>query len=217
MSFLDNITNTEDDFILHGLADKKEIDQLNFDKAIFPTHLVMKHVRYHNIIDNLLKRIDNIKIIGIIRHPCATINSWFRAEKEFDPKWDHLQEWRFAEKKNMKNIEEYYGFEKWKEAALNFIRFKKKYPDNMFLLKYKDLNNDPFNITKDIFSFSNLAMERQTVDFINQSTSEITGTTYSVYRKKYKDDSWKEQLHPRIIEEVYKELQGTKLEEYMNE
>jgi len=216
ISFLDGITETKDDFILHGLADRQERNYLDFDKAESPTHLVMKHVRYHNIIENLLKKINNIKIIGIIRHPCATINSWIRADKEFNPAWNPLEEWQFAEKKNMQKAEEYYGFEKWKEAVLNFVALQQKYPDNVYLLKYEELNHAPLYVIKDIFSFSCLQLETQTINFINRSTSELGGT-YSVFRKKCGDNTWKHQLSPLIIEKIYQDLTGTEFEEYLNE
>jgi hypothetical protein len=100
-------------------------------------------------------------------------------------------------------------------SSIEFYWIQKKYSDNMFLLKYNDLNHDPLNIIKDIFSFSNLEMGRQTVDFINQSTSKNTENTYSVYRKKYKDDSWKDQLNPYIINEIFEDLNGTRLERFL--
>lgn len=217
LSFLDDITNTEDKFVLFGLAPSDELNHLNFKKNSNPTHLVMKHVRYHYIINNLLQRINNIKIIGIIRHPCATINSWIRAPREFDKTWDPMKEWRFAGEKNMGKIEEFNGYEKWKEVALNFIKYENNYPNNMYILKYNELNHNPLDKINNIFSFCSLTIEEQTVDFINQSTSKFAGSTYSVFRKKQKDDAWKNQLAPLIIEEIYSDLKGTKLEKYLDE
>ena len=58
----------------------------------------MKMVRYHHLVEKLLKEIDQIKIIGIVRNPCAVINSWFKAPREFNKEWDPLEEWRYATK-----------------------------------------------------------------------------------------------------------------------
>ena len=112
-----DVVNVDNKFIINGLGPKKELNLLNFDKVQVPTHLVMKHVRYIHLIETFISRSENIKVIAIVRHPCATINSWLRCKNEFLSKWDISEEWEYANKKNNNKDGEYFGFNKWKEGV----------------------------------------------------------------------------------------------------
>lgn len=69
------------------------------------------------------------------------INSWLNAPKEFKKElgWEELEEWRYAPKKNSVGLEEFNGFEKWKEVAHLFEKLQIKFPDRFYLIKYDDL------------------------------------------------------------------------------
>ena len=60
-------------------------------------------------------------------------------------------------------------------------------------------------------------MKRAQDSWINQSTNNIAGSTYSVFRKKHIDNDWPSQLDQLIIDEIYTDLKGTILAEYINE
>ena len=214
--FFDELVCTNDNFVLNGLADLDERGRLTFSKTATLSHIVMKHVRYHYIINNLLDNKKSMKVIGIIRNPFAVINSWIRAPKEFDNTWDPRKEWRFAKKKNMNRIEEYYGFEKWKEATLLFHQLKKDYPDRFYLLRYENLVNKPLEITKDIFSFVGLEFLKQTEDFLRKCHDQHEESQYAVFKDKSVVDKWKDQLDFSIKDAIREMLIGQDIEVYIH-
>jgi len=212
--FFSDINNTNDDFVLqkYNVSGTKNPE---FSKVLPSTHIVMKEVRYHYVVGNLIRKVPEIKIVGLVRNPCAVINSWFQAPKEFKPEWNKLEEWRSARHKNMNKPEEYYGFEKWKEVANLFISLSEKYPSNIIIVNYEDLNTVTEQAVKDIFDFCELKVEKQTADFIIQSRNTHSDDPYDIMRHKKLNDVWKNELDKTIINEIYSELTGTNLEQFL--
>ena len=69
-------------------------------KANRPRYLVVKMVGYRHLPRLFLENIEDVRIIGIVRNPCAVIDSWLQAPKEFRAGWKAHEEWRYAAKKN---------------------------------------------------------------------------------------------------------------------
>ncbi len=180
-----------------------------------PTHLVMKMVRYHHLIPLFLTSVPDIRILGIVRHPCAVINSWLQAPKEFRPGWDPLEEWRYAAKKNAGRIEEYNGFEKWKEVAYMFLQLAESHPRQFRLVRYEQLIADPEREIEAIFAFAGLEMHPQTREFIHRSRSQHHPDPYAVVKRPERLDRWREELDPRIARAILEDLQGTPLEGFL--
>jgi hypothetical protein len=211
------------------LAEKQDsfLDQVEHRrKGILPifkkggiTHIVYKEVRYHNILPNMLEKLDDFKLIAIIRNPLATLYSWFNAPREFrkDLNWKENKEWRFAQKKNMNKAEEFFGYERWKEAAHIFLSLKEEYPDKVFLIRYIDLLKDTEKYSREIFKFCSLGYTAQTEQFIKTSQSSMKQNCYSVYKIKKNDADWKNNLNEKIIEYIYKDLKNGTLEYYLSE
>lgn len=201
--FFKKIKSSNDSFI-----NQKE----GIDKGIIPefhknkntNHVIYKEVRYHHILENLLCQDQNIKVIGLVRNPMATINSWLNAPKEFKAElgWKIEEEWRFAQKKNQSKPEEFNGYEKWKEVAFLFLELKENYPEQFYLLNYETLLEDKEAEVKKVFSFCELELTNQTLEFINKSSNTEGKDAYSVYRKKSKDDTWKTELPSFIVDEI---------------
>ncbi|MFW6272216.1 MAG: sulfotransferase domain-containing protein [bacterium] len=214
--FFDDILNTDDDFVLQKEAIYKNLVP-TFTKSTI-THLVYKEVRYHNILKNLLKKDKEIKVLGIVRNPMAVINSWLNAPKEFKKElgWKVMEEWRYAPKKNLEKPEEFNGYEKWKEVAYLFEKLKNIYPDRFYLVKYDDLLKNTLNMVKDLFSFCELELEEQTIDFINKSKNiDKSNEKYSVYRTKYSDNQWENELPKEIVSEIRKDISKSSLSKYL--
>lgn len=212
--FFRDIYETKDEFVLQlkNISGNKEVDFLKNEN---PTHLIMKEVRYHHILQNLITNQPKIKVIGLVRNPCGCINSWLRAPKEFKPEWNELEEWRKAPSKNLDRPEEFNGFEKWKEVASMFLGFSEKYPDNFKLIQYEKLNNDTLKCVKELFNFCELELGEQTKDFINLSRNNDSKDAYSVFRKGQVNDSWVTQLNPIIAQSIISELKSTPLEQFL--
>ncbi|MDZ7795669.1 MAG: sulfotransferase domain-containing protein [Candidatus Marinimicrobia bacterium] len=104
--------------------------------------MVFKENRYQSVIEPMLRKNKELLFIGIIRNPCAVLNSWMKNEKEFPPNCSPLKDWRFGNCKNQGN-EDYFGFYKWKEVAHMYLDLKDKYPKRVYIIKYEDLVDKP--------------------------------------------------------------------------
>jgi hypothetical protein len=211
LKFFDEISISDDDFI--NLRDKDLLGEYpNFKKDPNPTHLVFKQVRYHFLIEHLLKTLPQIKFVLIIRHPLEVLNSWRKAPREFDPQWDFEKEWIKAELKNFDRKEEYFGYQKWKEASELFLRLKEQYASNVILVPYNDLNKDPYIELQKIYKFIGLEMEEQVFEFVRESRSKAKQHTNSVFKSSQNSKELYQKEVPKKIQEfVAKDLEESPL------
>ncbi len=213
--FFQKLSTMEDDF-MDQLADKEKGNVPNFEKNNADV-VVYKEVRYHHILHNMLKNDSDVKVIGLVRNPMATISSWLNAPREFraDEGWKVDDEWRWAPKKNQNKIEEFNGFEKWKEVALLFEKLSKQYPQRFYLLNYDDLLNNTLQQVQSLFDFAGIVMTPQTEDFLKKSRSVSVNDAYGVYKKKTADDQWKNKLPESIVETIKTDLKDSILQKYL--
>lgn len=217
VQFLDELYRVrDDDFILDvGRRQKAPEFWQGARKADPPPWMVMKMVRYHHLLPLFLESVPNMKIIGLVRHPCAVINSWLQAPKEFRAGWDELEEWRFAPKKNEGRIEEYNGFEKWKEVARLFLRLEREYPDRFIVTRYECLMADPESEIGRLFAFAGLPQHPQALEFIRMSRSRHDSDPYSVFKDPATRDRWPTELNPVIAAAILEETRDTELERFI--
>jgi hypothetical protein len=206
--FYDDLYKAKSDFVLQKTNVSGKTG-LNFKKKK-TILLAWKEVRYLSIIENLLVNSET-KVVLVVRHPCAVINSWARAPKEFDSAWDLNEEWGLASKKNEGKNENYFGYEKWKEAMRLFLKLKKEYPYKVLLVKYEDLVKNPLDNADELFNFADIPLEEQTKDFLNQSTNQDDKDPYGVFRKKLQPEKWKNELDPAIQKEILDDLNASGL------
>jgi hypothetical protein len=153
--FFCKISQSNDPFI--NLQDKSLLGKYPvFKKDQYATHLVFKHVRYHYLIEKILKCKDNIRFILIVRNPLEVLNSWRKAPREFKPEWDFHKEWLYARAKNLDRKEEYFGYSKWKEATLLFHQLETQYTSQVKIVDYNQLRINTFKIAKEIYDFISL-------------------------------------------------------------
>lgn len=200
--FFSELEKSEDDFLDQIEGKKSGIIPL-FKKEV-PTAIVYKEVRYHHILQNLLEKDKSIKVVGLIRNPFSTILSWLKAPKEFRAElgWKIEDEWENAPKKNLNRIEEFNGFEKWKEVTKLFIFLQKKYPKQFYLVEYEKLLADKKKEITKLFDFCNLELNSQTIDFLKESSSTNNEDAYTVFKMKKTDNSWEKELPQFIIDEI---------------
>jgi hypothetical protein len=212
--FYNALQNSNDSFVQQIRFGEK-----NGNRNKHAVNILYKEVRYHHIIENLIKKDPSIKIIGLIRNPLATMNSWLNAPKEFrkDLLWDELEEWKYAEKKNNGKIEEFNGFLKWKETTLLFEKLSSLYPKNFYIAKYSELLSDTCYAFEKILNYLNLEMHETILKFINEtkSSENHNPSTYSIYRIKKMDNDWKSQLNPIIVKEIMNEMNHPILIKYL--
>jgi hypothetical protein len=214
-AFLEDLLAVDnDDFILYKRDSLANLAP-EMKKDRYPTHLVMKMVRYHHLIEKLIADVPGIKIVGIVRNPCAVINSWLQAPKEFRHGWDPMSEWRYAPSKNMGRIEEYNGFEKWKQVAYMFLDLQTRCSESFCLIQYEDLVDRPVAETERVFRFVGLDMHLQVSEFIAVSRSVHSGDPYAVFKHPSVKDRWEKDLDPKIREEICSEIQDSSLARFL--
>lgn len=215
IDFFTKLYETEDNYL--DQIDKKEKGSYPlFDfKKNQPEFLVTKMVRHHYLIPLFLKELREMKVIGIVRNPCAAMVSWKNAPREFWPEWSFDNEWYYAQSRNGFQPGEYYGFHKWKETAKLFLELEKKYPGRFILIRYEDLVKDPISVTKNLFQSVDLPFNQQTEKFIEESTLKVNDDVYSVFKGKKKIDDWVGKLDSKIVGTIYNELKGTELEAFL--
>ena len=177
-----------------------------------PTHLVMKNVHHHNLIETFIRLNPQTKIIALIRHPCAVINSYINNESECPKGWRETDEWLTGSRKNI-GPEYYFGYNKWKETLDIFFEIQQKYPDNIVLVRYDQLVKKPTDTVRLLFDFVGLSFHESVLDLIEQTTqsrSELT-SAHSIYKAPSQVlDRWKLQLDPDIIQHILQDSAGTK-------
>ncbi|MBT8043203.1 MAG: sulfotransferase [Kiritimatiellales bacterium] len=210
-NLLDGIYESTGDFLLQ--KDKVEAGVYPQFTKENETTLVFKENRYQSFIEPMMRKLPEVALLGVLRHPCAVLNSWKNNAKEFPAECDIRKEWRFGNCKNTGN-EDYFGYYKWKEVAHLYLDLKDKYPDRTYVLRYEDLVQDPLGVAGDLFNFFNIPLTDQTREFLEASTSASQASYYSVYKTSDVTEKWKTDLDPSIAEEILADLSGTRLERF---
>ncbi|WP_309088945.1 sulfotransferase [Domibacillus sp.] len=180
-----------------------------------PNFLITKMVRYHFLIPHFLSNMPSIKVIGIVRHPCGVLNSWYKAPREFRPEWDFKKEWQYAPSKNQFRPEEYFGYNRWKELTQIFLYCQEKWPEKFYLIRYEDLVENTIQVIGEAFLFSGIEMNKQTKEFLLKSKSDHQNDEYSVYKGNKDHRDWESELDKNIIKHIYKDLAGTNMEIFL--
>src|SRR5690606_1709659 len=146
------------------------------------THLIYKEVRFHHLLPHLLEVLPDFRAIGIVRDPRFVLASWFKAPREFDPDWQHLAEWRYADRKNAGLEENWYGFARWVELAKLFLELEVSHADRFLVVRYEDLVRATTSVTERLLAFCGLRATEQTRRFCRISASTDDGDPYGVCR-----------------------------------
>jgi Sulfotransferase domain len=211
--FFNAIYESQDDFLLQ--TDKRKAGTYPiFTKLAVPEFLVFKTTRFHHLMDNMLRYIENLKMVSIVRHPCGAINSWLNAPREFPANADPMEEWRSGNcRKTAK--EEFWGFDDWKSVTLLHMGLEKRYPARFKLIRYEDLVRDTHEIVDELFRFAGIELEEHTARFLIDCHSRHDADSYSVFKDKNVAGRWKTTLPVQIQEEIIKDVSDTPLERFL--
>jgi hypothetical protein len=213
-SFFQDLFNTTDPFVLQT-KNISANEWYHFYKDVKPSFLVYKEVRYHYLLEHFLKTIPTYKCVLLIRNPITTLNSWMLAPKEFKPEWSFENEWKYAPSKNQNKIEEYNGFEKWKEFSIEALRLKSEYSDRVYILPYKNLLMTPAETIEHLFSFCEISVTEQTFDFLKRSATIQNDDPYSVFKIKQSDNISDLKIPNSVMEQIVMEVAQAKLEQFL--
>lgn len=214
--FFDNLSTTSDSFVNQVDAKSNALVPI-FQKSSPVQAIVYKEVRYHNILSNLFATDPSIYGIFIIRSPIDVMNSWINAPKEFESHWIIENEWQFAPSKNLGRREEFYGFEKWKQATKLFLDLAERFPKRIICVNYEDLKSEPAKTTSQIFTKVGLQFHQQTSEFLLNSQTNSNPSPYSVFRGKPRK-LLRKVLPQMIVDEINLMVsQDLQLNKYFNE
>lgn len=209
--FLDLLAS-RDEFLLQQGAARLASTAPAFRKSK-PTHLVYKEVRFHHLLPHLLTAVPRLKLIGLIRDPRSVLASWFKAPREFDPAWSVAEEWRHARRKNEGSIENWYGFEKWKQLATLLLDLSQRHPHQCRIVRYEQLVDATKPKVGELFDFCGIQDNSQTDAFISESTSRDDGDPYGVYR--HSGAATQGDLPNEMERTIKRELAGTSLAQFL--
>ena len=145
-----------------------------------PDLLVIKETRFLDLARVFLSD-QNTKVLGILRNPLETLNSWVTAPREFNQDWSVDVEWFEGKKKNSEQVGGFYGLKKWVEAAVEFERLSQA-SDRFEIVRYDHLTSDTFNEVERIFHWCGLSMSESTKTFLRESGARWSDDPYSVFR-----------------------------------
>jgi hypothetical protein len=179
--FFTLLSETNDKFVCQN--EQRETGSLpKVEKFDLATHTVYKETRYHHILENLLRKDKNIKLILLVRDPVEVINSWINAPSEFDPNWTLETQLFNGELKNLGRKENFFGLNAWAETTRLFEKLSKRYHERVFLINYSMLQSNLEQTVKYIYKFCDLSLTDTTYIFLKESSEKKVSDTYSVFR-----------------------------------
>ncbi|MCD4681357.1 MAG: sulfotransferase [Bacteroidales bacterium] len=214
LQFFREVYFTNDEFMDQNYRRKSGEYPNIKSKESRPSHLVIKDTRYHNLTEQLLNLVPEMKFVHIVRNPCGAINSWINTPKEFPKGADPYKEWRSGECRKT-GEEEFWGFEDWKYLTNFYLLLQSNHPRKVMIVKYDYLVDRPFQIIEKMFEFVGIDLSCQTIDFVRDSQNRNVENEYAVYKKKAVKDKWRYQLDRKIVEEIYRDLENTPLSEFL--
>jgi len=216
--FFDELSTCTDAFL--DQEERRATGKLPSFQKSDATHVVYKEVRHHHILWNLLRRDPAIRLIAIVRNPIDVLSSWFAAPREFrrDLGWLEREEWRYALRKNMNRPEDFFGFEKWKEAAQIFLNLSEQFADRVLLVRYEDFQSNAQVETDRLLRFLGLAPAFQTDQFLANSRTRTIEDPYSVFRQagQPRNRRFDNAVLAEIRREIETDLDGTPLERFLS-
>ncbi len=211
-SCMQDLLHSTDDFLNQRSSARLARELPDFRKAN-QTHLVYKEVRFHNLARRILQALPEAKIVGIVRDPRDVLASWFNAPREFSPEWSIADEWRSGAQKNAGLDENWYGYERWKQLAIELLELSTQYPDRCMLIEYSDLLANPRDLIGALFDFTGIRMEQQTLDFIFASSTRDDDDPYGVFRNHNREGRL--EIPAYISAEIESDLNGTTLQRFL--
>jgi hypothetical protein len=181
-----------------------------------PSVLVIKSTRFHNLTQSLLQKCPEIKWVGIVRNPCASIYSWLNNKLEFPADADPRTEWRTGNCRKT-DLGEFWGFEDWKKVNTMFLDLGNRYQDSFRVLRYNHLVRHALNETNKLFSWIGLDLPEQTKTFLAQSQTSNVTHRRSVFKAPLWTERWKKNLDPEIRFQIEREIIGTNLEIFLGD
>lgn len=163
--------------------------------------------------------IPKARIILILRHPGGQISSVQKGQREkyFDDNDEDsgilnmLAESRAARRRGI-DIQSFRSMSYIERSAWSWVLYNesafnpKSVTNNVFIVKYEDVCEDPIGWSKKMFRFSGLEWSAQTEDFVKRSVSRSNERFYSVFKDPtISANKWRKLLSSceiKVIEDI---------------
>lgn len=180
-----------------------------------PAWLAIKSTRQHHLTEGLLEKCPELRFVGIVRHPCATLHSWLGNPLEFPAGADPMTEWRTGACRKT-GPGEFWGFEDWKRVTRMFLRLAKAHPDRFLLVRHEDFVADAAGRVRELFGRLGLGFPEQTAAFLRESQARHDGHARAVFKAPATLERWRTELPAAIAAAVATDLAGTELEGFLS-
>ncbi len=214
--FFNNVYATPDEFMDQLYLSREGLLPVFNDKENTPSTLLIKSNRFHNLSYKVMKKIPEMKMVGIVRDPVAAIGSWLNNPIEFPADANPIEEWRTGACRKT-GPEEYWGFNDWMEVTRLYMQMEKEFSERFMLVRYEEIVGNPHRIAREIFEKMDLKYTQHVDDFIDSSMSTHVEHPRSVFRKNHDVKKWGKSLSKDIVNNIYKEIRGTSLERFIYE
>lgn len=207
--FIQDLYFTQDKFVLSE-SDFHKKHRIELPK-LYKTNkeqitMVMKNVHNHHVIKHLLNLDPTVKIIGLIRDPFATVNSYIQTKSEY------RDDWLDGSNKNVSE-DDYWGYLFWKKTVDTLLEAKKNSPNNVIIIKYEQLVLNSESEFEKLFKFIGVTFDKTVKQFIKDSLSctksvNHTNSEYSVMKDSsmLNINRWQNTLDPLIINFIKEDL-----------
>jgi hypothetical protein len=200
-TLLQAVYQTEDDYLDQTSARRNGLIPDFPLRDSDPAVLGIKSNRFHHLTGSLLQLLPEIRFIGLIRHPAATLYSWISNPLEFPEGADWKTEWRTGACRKGR-VGEFWGFEDWLLVTRQFLDYQQQAPDRFFLFQYEAFEQSPLQATSLLFQKIGLSLHPQTTRFLEDSRSQHSEHRRSVYKRPGNADRWKTEFPMEIQQEI---------------
>jgi len=194
--------------ILTGKVHSQWIDKEN--RAIFPQRRLIKDIRINLFLKWLHNHFPAVKIVLLVRHPCAVAESWLAVFGVRHSAFDRLNANPSLVEDIGSSIMEHYRQAKPGLESLVFlwcisywIPFHQFGKDELYLLFYEDLLLDPHIELERLFAFLGHPYSPQKAQRVFAQASSTARFDQVTQTQGFKFDSWMSRVTPAQIERAY--------------
>lgn len=174
------------------------------DNQVLSKRLLIKETHCFQEMANVLRRLPEASLIGVVRNPVATIASWVNNPGEFRPEWSALEQWRDATLKNAEHPGNMFGFESWKKCLRELAELKKEFPDRVVVVKYEDLLKHRSRLFGKLYDFLGLADKNLGQERLQETSTYSSSHDHSVFRTQPRHGHGT--LQPEIVQQIEREM-----------
>ena len=204
--FFDALARSDDPYINMCFGYRPGgVELPKFDKHI-PWRIAYKETHDFGAAVNALSACNHVMMIGLVRNPIDTLDSWFRTPSEFNPSWQIDDEWWDASAKNAEYRGNLFGLKHWIETTRRMVSLN-EINERFRLVRYEELLEKPAFVVQNLFDWLGIPLEEQTLDFLSRSTNESveSDNSYSIFRDSQYLTSRGRRL-PRAIQDQIVEI-----------